>query len=99
MSSAPQSRRPIPPNGTHVATIAHDGLLWDTYVEFEDDPQRPASYRARLRFEVADADGMMRVTQTAVIIIEDSHEEVVAKARAMDDRSLTALLRSALPDA
>lgn len=99
MSSAPWSRGSVPPNGTHVATIAHDGLLWDTYVDFEDDPQRPSTYRARLRFEVAEADGTTRVTQTTVIIIEDSYEEVVAKARAMDNHSLEALLRSALPDA
>jgi hypothetical protein len=33
-----------------------------------------------------------------VIIIEESYEEAVAKARGMDDRQLSALLRSALPE-
>lgn len=99
MTPAPQSRVPHP-QGIHVATIAHEGLLWDTYLEFEDDLRRPTSYRGRLRFDVAGAgtDGAARSAQTAVIIIEDSHEEAVAKARRMDERVLESLLRSALPD-
>ena len=44
------------------------------------------------------ADGGPRSAQTTVIIIEDSYEQAVAKARAMDDRVLESLLRSALPD-
>ena len=98
MSSASHSRVPVPPQGVHVATIAHDGLLWDSYLEFDEDPRRPASFRARLRFDVAGPDGATRSARTTVLIIEDSYEEAVAKARAMDDRSLEALLRSALPD-
>lgn len=84
--------------GLHVATIAHAGLLWEAYLEFADDPRRPTSFRARFRFERAGQDGSGRTTETAVIIIEDSYEEAVAKARAMDDRQLEGLLRSALPD-
>jgi len=97
MSTAPH-RASVPPKGLHVATVAHDGLLWDAYLDFDDDPRRPASFRARLRFDVAGAAGAMRSARTTVIIIEDSYEGAVTKARAMDDRSLTALLRSALPD-
>jgi len=82
----------------HVATIAHEGLLWDTYLEFEDDPHRPLSFRGRLRFDVAGAGGAVRSAQTTVIFIEDSYEEAVAKARRMDERQLAGLLRSALPD-
>jgi len=99
MSTAPQSRAPDP-NGLHVATIAHDGLLWDTYLELDGDPRRPADFRGRLRFDlagVAGPDGGPRSAQTTVIIIEDSYEAAVAKARAMDDRVLESLLRSALP--
>lgn len=87
------------PAGLHVATIAHAGLLWEAFLEFADDPRRPRSFRARIRFERPGADGLAVTAQTAVIIIEDSYEEAVAKARAMDDRQLESLLRSALPEA
>lgn len=97
MSSAPQRRAP-PTQGLHVATITHEGLIWDTYLEFEDDPRRPTSFRGRLRFDVAGAEGAVRSAQTTVIFIEDSYEEAAAKARGMDERALEALLRSALPD-
>lgn len=99
MSPAPMSRTPDP-QGLHVATIAHEGLLWDTYLEFDNDPRRPANYRGRLRFDVAGSvgDGPARSAQTTVIIVEDSYEEAVAKARRMDERVLEALLRSALPE-
>jgi hypothetical protein len=83
--------------GLHVATIAHGGLLWDAYLELADDPRRPQSFRGRIRFERAGPDGTGVTAQTAVIIIEDSYEQAVAKARDMDDRQLEGLLRSALP--
>jgi hypothetical protein len=98
MTSASQSRAPLPPQGLHIATIAHEGRLWETYLEFDDDPRRPVSYRGLLRFDAASLDGGTRTARTTVIIIEDSHEEALAKARRMDERSLAALLRSALPD-
>lgn len=97
MSFAPRHAT-SPPQGLHVATVAHGGLLWDAYLDFQDDPRQPRGFRARLRFDVAGADGTMDSAQTAVILIEDSYEEVIAKARAMDDRVLASLLRSALPD-
>lgn len=97
MNSAPQHRSSVPPQGLHVATIAHEGQLWDTYLEFEDDAHRPVSFRGRLRFDLAGADDANQSAQTTVIFIEDSYEEAVAKARRMDERQLSALLRSALP--
>jgi len=82
--------------GLHVATIAHEGLLWDAYLDFEDDPRQPRSFRGRLRFNQAGGEEDQAVTQTAVIIVEESYEEAVAKARSFDDRQVQALLRSAL---
>lgn len=82
----------------HLATIAHDGVIWDAYLEFEQDLHRPASYRARLRFEPPTGAEGVRGTRTTVIIIEDSYEEAAAKARAFDDRQLQGLLRSTLPE-
>ena len=80
--------------GVHLATIAHQGQLWDAYVELDDDPQRPESFRARLRFDSPEVAGSFR---TAVIFIEPSYEEVVARARGLDARQMEGLLRSVLP--
>ncbi len=97
--NAPQPSRTPKPSGVHVGTIAHAGLLWDAYLEFADDPRRPLDFRARLRFDrAAGSDGAGESATTTVLIIEDSYEEAIAKARGMDDRQLAALLRSALPD-
>lgn len=86
----------------HIATIAHEGLIWDAYLDFEDDPRRPTGQRARIRFEPPtsedDAEGGPVPAETTYIIIEDSYEEAVAKARSFDDRQLQGLLRSALPE-
>jgi hypothetical protein len=98
MSAAQHGQGSRRPAGLHVATIAHAGLLWEAYLDFEDDPRHPRSFRGRIRFERTGPDGASRTAETAVIFIEDSHEETVAKARRMDDRQLEALLRSALPD-
>ena len=37
------------------------------------------------------------VTETTVIIIEDSYDAALAKARSFDERQLEGLLRSTLP--
>ena len=84
--------------GLHIATITHGGRIWGTYLEFEDDPTRPDMYLARLRFDVANPTNLEEAPRTTVIIIEESYQEAVAKARDFDDRQLEALLRSALPD-
>ncbi len=85
-------------SGLHLATVAHVGRLWDVYVEFDDDPARPEMYRARLRFDppgITDSEGSYR---TAVVIIEESIEEALARARTFDDRQIQGLLRSVLPE-
>ena len=82
--------------GVHLATLAHEGRLWDAYVELDDDPHRPERYRARVRFDSPEVAGSFR---TAVIFIEPWQEEVVARARALDPRQMEGLLRSVLPEA
>ena len=84
--------------GVHIATIAHEGLIWDTYLDFEEHLHPAAGYRARLRFEPPTGTEGQGSTETTVIIIEDSYEEAVAKARSFDDRQLQNLLRSTLPE-
>ena len=91
-------RSPNPQPGVHVATIAHEGLIWDAYLDFEDHMHPAAGYRARFRFEPPTGNEGPAATETAAIIIEDSYEEAVAKARSFDDRQLQALLRSTLPE-
>jgi len=81
--------------GVHLATLTHEGRIWDAHLEFEDDTPRD-TYRARLRFSSPEADQFYR---TAVIIIEPSYEEAVHCARALDQRQLEGLLRSVLPEA
>ena len=90
--------RPNPAPDQHIATIAHEGVIWDAYLDFESDPLLPTSYRARIRFEPPSGDAGPARTQTTIIIIESSYEEAFAKANALDDRQLQGLLRSALPD-
>ncbi len=85
-------------SGLHVTTLAHAGRIWEAYLEFADDPHRPDSYRARLRFEAADGEEGEEPARTGVIIIEPSYEEAVQKARAFDDRQLEGFLRSVLPE-
>lgn len=82
----------------HVATVAHDGKLWDAYLELDPDPQRPEICRARLRFDCTDAGVGPGVARTAVLFIEDGYDLAVRKARDLDDRQLEAFLRSALGD-
>ncbi len=87
-----------PAQAIHVATIAYGGHLWDAYLDFESDARHPTTCRARLRFEPPPGGNALPTAQTTVIIIEDSYEEALARARRFDDRQLQSLLRSALPD-
>lgn len=85
--------------GMHLATLTHEGRIWDAYLEMDDEVKLTDTVRARLRFDSPDggeADGTYR---TAVILIEPSWEEAVARARALDPRQMEGLLRSVLPDA
>jgi hypothetical protein len=84
--------------GLHIATIAHEGQLWDAYLAFDEAPHEPQRYRARVRFNQAGVAGDPTVTQTTVIIIEESYEDAIAKARGLDNRQLQGLLRSSLPN-
>ncbi len=86
-----------PSAGHHIATVSHDGRFWDVYVEFEDDPRRPDAHRALLCYFPADPGEGEEAVRTGVIIIEDSFEEAMLKARSLMDLQLQALLRSALP--
>lgn len=97
MTPGPPPSSPGSVPGLHVATITYEGRIWDAYLEFDDDPRRPTSYRGRIRFDPAD-EGAEPAARTTVIIIEDSYEEAVAKARSFDTRQLQGMLRSALPD-
>ncbi len=80
-----------------MATISHEGRFWDVYLEFEDDPRRPTTFRARLCFFPGDPGDEEEASRTTVIIIEDSFEEAMAKARALNEMQLQGLLRSTLP--
>lgn len=95
---APPPEPPPPSQGQHITTVSHEGRFWDVYLEFDDDPRRPDSYRALLCFSAADRNDGEEPVRTATIIIESSYEEAVAKARNMEDHQLAGLLRSALPE-
>jgi hypothetical protein len=96
-ASGPGPSPSAPSAGHHIATVSHDGRFWDVYVEFEDDPRRPDTYRALLCYAPADPGDGEEGVRTGVIIIEDSFEEAMMKARSLRDVQLQALLRSALP--
>ncbi|MGD2069200.1 MAG: hypothetical protein PVI57_11050 [Gemmatimonadota bacterium] len=94
----PPEEPPPPSEGQHVTTVSYEGRFWDVYLEFEDDPRRPESYRGLLCFSPADRNEGEEAVRTATIIIENSWEEAVARARNFGTHQLTGLLRSALPD-
>ena len=96
-ASAKGSSAPPPSSGHHLATISHEGRFWDVYMEFEDDPRRPDTFRALLCYCPGDPGDGEDHTRTTVIIIEDTFEEAMLKARSLEDVQLQALLRSALP--
>lgn len=83
-------------NSHHLATISHDGRFWDAYLELAEPhgPGQPA--RGRIAFSAADAGGDEPV-RTATIFIEETPQEVVARARELKTHELVALLRSAIP--
>lgn len=94
----PKSSPPPPSSGHHLATISHEGRFWDVYLEFEEDPRRPTSFRALLCFFPGDPGDEEEASRTTIIIIENSYEEAMSKARGLDERQLQGLLRSVLPD-
>ena len=99
MNSANESSSPAPlSDGQHLTTISYDGLFWEVYLEFQDDPSVPASFRGLLCFSPAAGAEAVSALRTTTILIEDSYETVVSKARALEDFQLQSLLRSVLPD-
>ncbi len=99
MNAANESANAMPlSNGKHLATISYDGRFWEVYLEFQDDPRVPKSFRGLLCFSPAASDGPQLALRTTTILIEDSHEMVVSKAQAFQDFQLQSLLRSVLPD-
>lgn len=97
-NDAPPPERPAPSQGQHITTISNQGRFWDVYLEFDDDPRHPESYRGLLCFSPADLNEEEEPVRTGTIIIEPSYEEAVRKARDFEDHQLSGLLRSALPD-
>ena len=98
MNTVPPASPQPPSQGQHLATISHEGRFWDVYLEFEDEPRRPTTHRARLCFFPGDPADGEKAVRTTVIIIEDTFEEAMAKARRLDEHQLQGLLRSTLPD-
>ena len=99
MKSANESSSPAPlSNGQHLTTISYDGHFWEVYLEFQDDPRIPTSYRGLLCFSPAAGAGAASALRTTTILIEDSYEAVLSKAQAFEEFQLQSLLRSLLPD-
>jgi hypothetical protein len=96
-ASTKNPSQPPPSSGHHLATIGHEGRFWDVYLEFEDDPRRPETFRALLCYFPGDPGDGEEAARTAVIIIEDTFEDAIMKARGLEDVQLQALLRSVLP--
>lgn len=82
-------------SGRHLATISHDGRFWDVFLEFADDPRRPASFRGLLCFCPVDLNDAEAPVRTTALIIEDSYEAAIAAAHRFGDHELQGLLRSA----
>lgn len=94
----PQGPAGPPSDGTHLATISHQGRFWDVYVEFVDDPRAQDTCRALLCFSPADQNQGEQALRTTTILVEPSYAEALARARAFEDHQLIGLLRSCLPD-
>lgn len=84
-------------NSHHLATISHDGRFWDAYLELAETQGANEPARGRIAFSAADA-GAADPIRTATIFVEDTAQEVVARAREFKTHQLVALLRSAVPE-
>ena len=91
-------RQGPPSEGQHLATVSHDGLIWDVYVESAEDPRRTDSFAGRLCFAPPGGSAGTGPVRTAAILIEPSYEEVFYRARAFEEHHLVSLLRSILPE-
>lgn len=86
-----------PRNSHHLATISHDGLFWDAYLEVDEPQDRSLPVRGSVAFSAAGAEGP-RTVRTATIFLEDSAQAMLARAREFKTHQLVALLRSCVPD-
>jgi hypothetical protein len=84
-----------PRNTHHLATISHEGLFWDAYLELDESQGYPV--RGWIAFSAAGDPGIEPV-RTATIFIEDTPQAVLARARDFKTHQLVALLRSSAPD-
>ncbi len=84
-----------PRTSSHLATISHDGLFWDAYLELDNAQHHPV--RGRIAFSAA-GDPDLEPVRTAVIFIEDTAQDVLARARDFKSHQLVALLRSCIPE-
>lgn len=80
----------------HLATISHDGRFWDAYLELDEPRGHDDSARGRIAFSAAD-EGDAEPVRTATIFIEETGQDVIARAREFKTHQLVALLRSCAP--
>jgi hypothetical protein len=100
MTKTPHPPDPtIPPRSGHpLATVGYLSRFWEVYLEFEDPPRRVGEpHRAFLSYAPLDRSDDEPILQTVAILIEPSHEEVLHRARGLNEHQLVALLRSLLP--
>jgi hypothetical protein len=84
-----------PRSSHHLATISHDGLFWDAYLDIANPQEHPV--RGRISFSAAGDPGLDPV-HTATIFLEDTPQAVLARAREFKTHQLVALLRSCTPE-
>lgn len=85
-----------PRHSHHLATLSHDGRFWDAYLELEETGGLEGPARGRIAFSPAGEAGAEPV-RTATIFLEDSPQEVLARARDFKTHQLVGLLRSCAP--
>lgn len=90
--------KPDPRTAHHLATVSHDGRFWDAYLELLEEERDPGGpVRGRIAFSAADQ-GDAEPVRTTTIFMEETGQEVLARARDFKTHQLVGLLRSALPD-
>jgi hypothetical protein len=97
-STKPLSGTPSIHGKCHVTTISHEGSFWEILLDFEKDPTQISTFRGFLRFSSANEESVLPDLRTSVIIIEDSFEKALGKARSLEEHHLQSLLRSLLPN-
>jgi len=97
--NSPPPHPASPPHPGHpLATVGHLGRFWDVFLEFEDLSRRTGEpHRAFLVYSPVDRAEDEPVLRTVAILVEPSFEEVMHRARGLNEHQLVALLRSLLP--